>query len=267
MGARRHDDSVTTHTPYVVLVPARHRAVVFDLDGVLTDTASVHESAWRELFDAFLAGAPGAAGTDRSPFTPDDYRRYVDGRPRYDGVATFLASRAVDLPWGDPADAPDRETVCGLGNRKDALFLARLRRDGAELIPGAERLVRDLHARGVPVAVVSASRNAHEVLTAVGLRPLVPVLVDGVVAADRGLPGKPDAATFLEAVRTIGVEPAGAVVVEDAQAGVEAGRSGGFGLVVGIDRTGENDLHAHGADVVVPDLTRLGLEEASGVRG
>jgi alpha,alpha-trehalase len=262
MGARRRGDDVTTHTPYVVLVPARHRAVVFDLDGVLTDTASVHESAWRELFDAFLTGADLPAGTDRSPFTPDDYRRYVDGRPRYDGVATFLASRSVDLPWGDPSDAPDRETVCGLGNRKDAHFVQRLRRDAAELIPGAESLVRDLHDAGVPMAVVSASRNAHEVLTAVGLRPLVPVLVDGVIAADRGLPGKPDPATFLEAVRALGVEAADAVVVEDAQAGVEAGRAGGFGLVVGVDRTGGDELRGHGADVVVPDLTRVGLVEA-----
>jgi alpha,alpha-trehalase len=231
-------------------------AVIFDMDGVVTDTARVHAAAWEELFDAYLAErAPGSA-----PFSDHDYRRYVDGKPRYEGVRSFLASRGITLPDGDPSDPPDRETVCGLGNRKDAAFLDRLHRDGADPYDSTIALVRTMRARGIRTAVISASRNMKEVLASAGVGPLFDAAVDGVEAERLGLPGKPDPAVFLEAARRLGVPPARAAVVEDALAGVEAGRSGGFGLVIGVDRTGHaDDLRAAGADIVVADLTEIGL--------
>jgi alpha,alpha-trehalase len=236
-------------------------AVVFDTDGVLTDTASVHAAAWKQLFDGYLEERAARLGEPFRPFTEADYLRHVDGRPRYDGVAAFLASRGVTLPWGDPADPPGRETVCGLGNTKDGHFTAYLRDHGAKAFPSSARLVRRLRAAGLRMAVVSASRNMVAVLASAGLRGLFDAEVDGVEAARQGLPGKPDPALFLEAARRLGVVPARAAVVEDALAGVEAGRRGGFGLVIGVNRGGQAAaLAERGAGVVVDDLGELAVE-------
>jgi len=239
-----------------LLSPARYDAVVFDLDGVLTDTASLHLSAWTELFDDFLAAQEGR-DTPTRPFTRQDYLAQVDGRPRYDGVAQFLASRGIRLPAGEPSDPPERETVCGLGNRKNALFARRVEA-GIAPWPTSVALVRNLRAAGVATGVASSSRNSEMVLRAAGIRDLFPVVVDGVVAAERGLPGKPDPAIFVTAARELGAAPARAVVVEDASAGVEAGVRGGFALVVGVDRGGNRAALARaGASVVVDDLAEL----------
>lgn len=238
------------------------RAVIFDTDGVVTRTATVHEEAWRALFDRYLQTRARVVGEAFVPFGADDYRRYVDGKPRFDGVASFLGSRNIELPWGSPNDHPDEETVCGLGNRKNRYFLDELRRTGAAPYESTLVLVRHLRDVGVPTAVVSASENCAAVLEAAGATGLFSVRVDGLDAARLGLAGKPDPALFLEAARRLGEEPAGCTVVEDALAGVEAGRRGGFGVVIGVDRTGHPaDLAEHGADVVVPDLAWVDLGE------
>ncbi len=226
-------------------------AVVFDLDGVITDTAAVHARAWRRLFDEYLPTRPVRPGEDLRPFTAEDYRRYVDGRPRYDGVAGFLSSRGIELP---PAE------VRVLGDRKDGYFSAALRRDGVRVFAGTVGFVRRLAAAGIGRAVISASRHCTEVLTTAGLIDLFEAQVDGVMADELGLPGKPDPAVFLLAAHRLGVTPRRTVVVEDALAGVEAGRRGGFGLVLGVDRTGHAaDLYAHGADRVVADLAEVAV--------
>jgi beta-phosphoglucomutase family hydrolase len=236
-------------------------AVLFDMDGVITRTARTHAAAWKQLFDAFLAARAERNGAPFWPFDRDhDYRRYVDGKARYDGVRSFLASRGITLPEGDPAEPPEAETVCGLGNRKNGYFLERLRRDGAEVYPGSLALVRTLRERGFRVAVISASHNARQVLEAAGVLELFDAKVDGVDARELGLPGKPDPALFLEAARRLGVPPRCAAVVEDALAGVQAGRRGGFALVIGVDRDGHpEELRAAGADLVVGDLAELDL--------
>lgn len=229
------------------------RGVVFDLDGVLTDTAALHFAAWRELFDGVLDNV--------APFTLDDYRRYVDGRGRTDGVAGVLAARHVSLPEGEPADPPSARTVHGLAARKDELYVARLQRDGPRPFPSSVTLLRALRAAAVPVAVASASHHCRQVLDAAGLAGLVDAVVDGVDADRLHLPGKPDPALFLEAARRLGVPPAQAAVIEDAEAGVEAGRRGGFGLVVGVARQGDGRaLRDRGADLVVGDLGELPVE-------
>jgi beta-phosphoglucomutase family hydrolase len=227
-------------------------AVLFDLDGVLTPTAELHMRAWAELF------APVLAAHHAEPYTDDDYFRYVDGRPRYDGVQAVLASRGIDLPYGDPADPAGADTVCGLGNRKNAVFSAALERDGMAPYPGSLALIDRLGALGIPAAVVSSSKNAVPVLAAAHLADRFPVVVDGVVAAAEHLPGKPAPDIFLAAADRLGVAPAHAVVVEDAVSGVAAGAAGGFALVVGVDRgVGADALTAAGADVVVHDLADL----------
>jgi len=242
----------------------RVEAVVFDTDGVLTDTASVHAAAWKRLFDEYLRQRAERLGEPFRAFEELDYLRYVDGKPRYDGVAGFLASRGIALPWGDPSDPPSHETVCGLGNSKNRYFLAHLGEHGVQAFPSSVAFVRRLGANGVRTAVVSASRNMRAVLDAAGIRDLFEVEVDGMDAARLGLAGKPDPALFLEAAGRLEVAPARAVVVEDALAGVEAGRRGGFGVVVGVDRAGQAaELAARGADVVVDDLGRLGLDGAT----
>ncbi len=240
-----------------VLDTRRYDAAIFDMDGVVTRTADVHAAAWKRLFDEVLARQ--AHGGAFQPFdTVADYRRYVDGKSRYDGVRDFLASRGVDLPAGSPDDPPERETVCGLGNRKDEFFLAQLREHGTSAFPSTVDLVEKLRGRGLRVAVISASRNAREVLEAAGVKDLFETRVDGIIAADLGLPGKPHPAVFLEAARRLETEPARAIVVEDATAGVEAGRRGGFGLVIGVDRAGQAEaLRRNGADVVVGDLAQV----------
>jgi alpha,alpha-trehalase len=236
-------------------------AVVFDTDGVLTDTARVHAAAWRRLFDEYLAQRAARRDEPFRPFEDADYLRHVDGRSRYDGVAGFLASRGITLPWGDPADPPDRETVCGLGNAKDRVFLAHLRDHGAQAFPTSVAFVRRLRERGLRTAAVSASRHMVPVLKAAGVRDVFDAEVDGVEADRLGLAGKPDPALFLEAARRLGVAPARAAVVEDALAGVEAGRRGRFGVVVGVDRGGQAAaLAERGADVVVADLGELALQ-------
>ncbi|MFF5159385.1 HAD family hydrolase [Streptomyces sp. NPDC000348] len=234
-------------------------ACLFDLDGVVTRTAVVHAAAWREMFDAFLRERDGDAFR---PFTDGDYDEYVDGRPRADGVRTFLASRGIELPEGEPGDPPDARTVHGLGNRKNELLLARIRTDGVEAYEGTLRYLAAVRARGLRTAIVSSSANCRDVLRSIGAEDLFDVRVDGVVAAERGLPGKPRPDTFLAAARDLGVEPSRAAVFEDALAGMDAGRAGHFGYVVGVDRVGQTDaLYAHGADRVVTDLAELGGDE------
>jgi alpha,alpha-trehalase len=233
-------------------------AALFDLDGVITDTAVVHAEAWREMFDAFLSERSLREGEEHRPFSRDDYLSHVDGKPRHDGVRAFLASRGIDLPAGDPSDTGERETAHGLGNRKDRYFNQRLQEGGVAVFESTVALVRELQAAGVATGVFSASRNCRTVLEAAGLGGLFEVRVDGEVAEELDLAGKPDPAMLLEAARRLGAEPQRTLVVEDAQAGVEAGRRGGFGLVVGVDRTGQAaELRAHGADVVVSDLGEL----------
>lgn len=234
-------------------------AVIFDMDGVVTETATVHASAWKRLFDAYLKQVAMATGADFLPFDATaDYERYVDGKNRYDGVRSFLGSRGIHLPDGSPSDPPGSDTVCAMGNDKDTYFLADVRENGVRPYPSTIRLIADLRARGVKIGLVSASRNAEEVLRGAGALDLFDERVDGVVAAELNLPGKPDPATFLEAARRLGADPARAAVVEDALSGVAAGRAGHFGLVVGVARAGQSEaLLQAGADVAVADLAEL----------
>jgi alpha,alpha-trehalase len=254
---RSPDSSVDTQTDPAHALRARDfEAAVFDLDGVVTRTARVHAAAWKELFDAYLEQVSAGSGEPFRPFDADeDYRLYVDGKPRYEGVRSFLESRGIRLPYGDPEDPPERETVCGLGNRKNALFHERLEKDGVEVFESSVKLIRTLRERGLKTALVSSSKNARAVLEAGGLTDLFDAIVDGVEAARLGLKGKPDPDIFLRAAEVLGVVPEHALAVEDALAGVEAARAGGFGLVIGVDRTGEGAaLRAHGAHFVARDL-------------
>ncbi|HEX4816051.1 MAG TPA: HAD-IA family hydrolase [Nonomuraea sp.] len=230
---------------------ARLRGVVFDTDGVVTDTARVHAAAWKHVFDGFLRGR-GAAPFDIRA----DYLAHVDGRPRLDGVRTFLASRGISLPEGGQDDAPGSPTVHGLGLAKDALFVREIGAHGVAAFPGTVALLHELRRRGCRTAVVSASRHCRAVVSSAGLLHLFDVLVDGNDAARLGLPGKPEPALFLEAARRLQLPAAGVAIVEDALPGVEAGRRGGFGLVVAVDRSGSQAaaMRAAGADVVVGDL-------------
>ena len=232
-------------------------ACLFDLDGVLTDTASVHAAAWARTFDDFLRARAARNGEPFVPFSPHDYAAYVDGKRREDGVRDFLASRGVVLPPGQPDDPPGDGTVHALGNRKNELLLGLLA-GGVKVYEGSRRYLEDARAGGMATAVVSSSANAAQVLAVTGLAALIDVLVDGVVARERHLPGKPAPDTFRYAADLLGVPPTRAAVYEDALAGVAAGRAGGFGFVVGVDRVGQADgLRASGADVVVLDLAEL----------
>jgi beta-phosphoglucomutase family hydrolase len=231
-------------------------AVLFDLDGVLTDTASVHERAWGRLFTAVFE-AEAARGATVAPYTTADYFAYIDGKPRTKGVRAMLASRGIDLPDGETDDDPDAHTVNGLGNRKNAMFLAELDEHGATTFQGATELLDWLDLRAIPKGVVSSSRNAEPVLRAAGMRHKVDIVVDGVVAMDLGIAGKPAPDTYLHAARQLHADAAHTVVVEDATSGVEAGRRGGF-WVVGVDRgAGRDALLQHGADVVVTGLDEI----------
>lgn len=234
-------------------------AVIFDMDGVVTQTALVHAAAWKRLFDDYLSDRAARTGTAFIPFDAEaEYRRHIDGVPRYDGVRRFLASRGITLPEGTPADPPSAETVCGLGNRKNAFFLERMAQDGVRPFATTVDVITSVRERGLRTAVISASENATDVLASADVLELFDVKVDGTDAARLGLPGKPDPAIFLEAARRLGVAPARAAVVEDALAGVEAGRRGGFGLVVGVDRAGFGaELAERGADIVIGDLGEL----------
>lgn len=232
---------------------SRYDAALFDLDGVVTPTAEVHMHAWAAMFNDYLAGVPG-----QPPYTDQDYYDYVDGKPRYDGVRTFLLARGIALPEGAPSDPPEAETVCGLGNRKNDYFGKVLAEEGVTAYPGSMLLLDALQARGMPMAIVSSSRNAPAVLAAAGITDYFGTVMHGGVAAERHLPGKPAPDTFLAAAVELGATAERAVVLEDAISGVQAGAAGGFGLVVGVDRgAGPDALTEAGAEVVVADLAEL----------
>ena len=240
-------------------LPDAITALLFDLDGVLTKTAVVHDKAWKQTFDEFLKARAEEKGEDFKEFDSDsDYNEYVDGKPRYDGVRSFLESRGIELPEGGPDDPPDAETVCGLGNRKNELVLKLIEEDGVEPYEGSVRFVEAARAAGLRRAVVSASANCKDVLEAAGIAGLFEARIDGVVTDERHLKGKPAPDTYLAGAEALGVEPAAACVFEDAVSGVEAGAAGHFGHVVGVDRVHHAAaLREHGADVVVDDLGDL----------
>ncbi len=239
-------------------------AVLFDLDGVVTPTADVHMQAWTAMFTSYLATRSAADAVAYAPYTARDYFEYVDGKPRYDGVRSFLASRGIVLPEGSPDDPPTEDTVCGLGNRKNDAFNRILATTGVAAYPGSALLIRELHRRGVPMAVVSSSRNAPAVVEAAGLTEDFAMIMHGGLAAELGLPGKPAPDTFAHAAATLGATNARSVVLEDAINGVAAGHAGGFGLVIGVDRgAGAEALTQAGADLVVPDLADLLPKESA----
>jgi beta-phosphoglucomutase family hydrolase len=237
----------------------RFEAVLFDLDGVLTPTATVHAAAWKRTFDRFLDEWAKQGNQPQTPFDIDaDYRTQVDGRPRFDGVAAFLTSRGIDLPRGDPDEPPGFESICQIGNLKNELVNEILATDGVDPYPGSVALVEALRSRGMAMAVVSASANAQAVLESAGIAHHFAHRVDGVVAAELGLLGKPAPDPFLEGAQRLGVAPEAAVVVEDAVSGVEAGVAGGFGAVIGVDRHSDpRALAGAGATIVVSDLSEL----------
>ena len=240
-------------------LPDATRACLFDLDGVLTDTASVHAAAWKQMFDEYLRARADRDGTAFEPFDlKEDYGPYVDGKPRLDGTRAFLASRGITLPEGEPGDGPDAETVNGLSTKKNDLVNEKIRTVGVDVYPGSVRYLHAVRDAGLTTAVVSSSANAELVLQVAGLTDLIDHRVDGVVAKQRKLAGKPAPDTFLAAAADLDVPREQAVVFEDALAGVAAGRAGGFGFVVGVDRLGQaQELRDHGADVVVADLADL----------
>jgi beta-phosphoglucomutase family hydrolase len=240
-------------------LPDGVRACLFDLDGVLTETAKVHAAAWKEMFDAFLRERAAHSSEEFVAFDPvGDYDEYVDGKPRYEGVSSFLDSRGIDLPQGEESDAPGAQSIDGLGNRKNEIVLRMIKDDGVTAYVGSVRYVRAARERGLACAVVSSSTNCRDVLLAAGIEDLFEERIDGVVAEREHLQGKPAADTFLAGARALGVEPGQAVVFEDALVGVQAGRAGGFACVVGVDRVGQADaLREHGADIVVGDLAEL----------
>ncbi|HEY5265811.1 MAG TPA: beta-phosphoglucomutase family hydrolase [Acidimicrobiales bacterium] len=252
-----------------------YEAWLFDMDGVLTNTASVHAAAWKTAFDAFLKEEAARTGKTYAPFDKEsDYDKYVDGEPRDDGVRNFLAARDIKLPEGSEGDAPDTRSVKGVGNRKNALVLKVMKDDGVKVFEGAAALVKGLHRNGLKVAVVSASENTKEALDAGGIGDLFDAIVDGHVVKDLHLKGKPAPDSYLQAAKVLGVEPGTAVVLEDALAGVEAGRAGHFGLVIGVDHhdtAGTHDyadqLLAHGADVVVTSLTEISPDGTAPAKG
>jgi beta-phosphoglucomutase family hydrolase len=245
--------------PHGAITADHFDAVLFDLDGVITSTARIHSTCWKTMFDEYLTRRAKERNEPFRPFEIEtDYIQYVDGKPRYEGVRSFLASRNISLPEGTVEDPPTAQTVCGLGNRKDELVKAAIARGEVESYPSSITLVRQLRDQGIRTAVVSSSKNCVPVLKAAGIEDLFEARVDGVVSAQLKLPGKPKPDTFLKAAEMLGVSPDRAVVVEDAIAGVQSGRAGGFGLVVGVDREGAGDaLRANGADIVVTDLGEL----------
>jgi beta-phosphoglucomutase family hydrolase len=245
-------------------LPPEVTACLFDLDGVLTRTAVVHARAWKETFDSFMKGRAEQTGEPFVPFSNGDYDRYVDGRPRLDGTRNFLGSRGIELPEGDPSDPPDAPTVNGVSNRKNERVLQLLAAGKVEVYDGSIEYVRQARQRGLRTAVVSSSANTAQVLEAAGIADLFEARIDGLVAIERKLNGKPAPDTFLAGAEAVGATPGQAAVFEDALAGVEAGRAGKFAVVVGVDRVGQADaLEAHGADVVVQDLSELLEAEAS----
>ena len=247
--------------PGIVLDPERIKAVIFDMDGVLTDTATVHGAAWALTFNAFLeARSPGAL-----PFSRDDYLRHVDGKARLDGVRDFLRARSIELPMGSPDDTPETPTIHGLALRKNTAFRAVLAAEGARAFPDTVAFIDRLEAAGVRIAAISASKNAEDVLRAAGIRERFAVLVDGLVAAERGIPGKPAPDVFLTAAAELGFGPAEAAIAEDAVSGVRAGRAGDFALVLGVAREGTpRALREAGADSVVSSFDAVTIKGDSG---
>jgi beta-phosphoglucomutase family hydrolase len=242
----------------VLGLPDNIQGCLFDLDGVLTPTAKVHSAAWKQMFDGFLRDRAERDGTGFREFTPQDYAAFVDGKPRADGIRSFLASRDIEIPDGGPDDGPDQETVSGLGARKNALFTKVLSTDGVAAYPGSVDYVDAAIAAGLHCAVVSSSANCRPVLEAAGIIDRFEAIIDGVVARREHLAGKPAPDTFLAGAKALGLEPAVCVVYEDALAGVQAGAAGSFGLVVGVNRADQAEaLAEHGADVVVDDLEEL----------
>jgi beta-phosphoglucomutase family hydrolase len=241
------------------LTKERFDAVLFDLDGVLTDTASAHAECWKAMFDVFLRERAESEGQQFRPFDIEtDYKQYVDGKPRFDGVRDFLKSRGIGLPEGSPDAPPDEQSVCGLGNRKSNMINEKMARDGVEAYPGSVALVKHLRSQGLQTAVVSSSANCRTVLEAASIADLFDARIDGKTAVERNLRGKPAPDTYLEGARVLGVEPERVVVVEDAISGVQSGRAGGFGLVVGVARKGDAaDLTDNGANLAVADLSEL----------
>ncbi len=240
-------------------LPESIRGCLFDLDGVLTQTAKVHDAAWKQMFDDYLRERSRKTGEPFVPFDPvADYDTYVDGKPRADGTRSFLESRGIHLPEGSDGDPPDAETVNGLGNRKNEIVLRKIREDGVEAYPGSVTYLQAVKKAGLPRAVVSSSANCKDVLIAAGIEDMFDARIDGVVAEEQHLRGKPAPDTYLAGAKALGLEPAAAAVFEDALAGVAAGRAGKFGFVVGVDRVGQAEaLKQDGADVVVKDLSEL----------
>jgi beta-phosphoglucomutase family hydrolase len=240
-------------------LPDSTQACLFDLDGVVTQTALVHAAAWKEMFDTFLRQHAEQTGTEFVPFDKvREYDQYVDGKPRLDGTRSFLQARGIQLPEGDPSDPPSAHTIYGLSNRKNALVLEMIGKLGVQVYEGSVRYIRQVREAGLRTAVVSSSANTVQVLNVAGIAGLFDARIDGVVARQRGLAGKPAPDTFLAGAKELGVPPAQAVVFEDALAGVEAGRAGHFGCVIGVNRTGQaQELAEHGADIVVSDLAEL----------
>jgi trehalose-phosphatase len=266
-GEPRYSEAMTTNrtaspSANVILDHARFDAVIFDLDGVVTQTAHVHAAAWKVLFDEYFDRRTRRGESDVPPFdVVRDYRLHVDGKPRHDGIRSFLQTRGIELPPGEPSDAIDRETVCGLAKRKNQSFLEQLKQKGVQTYESTVRLLDALQAQGFPVAIISASENAAAVLEAAGLLERFDTRVDGLETKRLALQGKPAPDVFLEAARRLGVTPARTVVIEDAIAGVQAGRAGGFGCVIGVDRMGQpEDLRTNGADVVVSDLAEVSVQ-------
>ena len=242
------------------------KAVIFDLDGVVTQTALVHAAAWKAMFDEYLRLREERDGEPFKAFThQDDYLPFVDGKPRYDGVQSFLESRGIHIPRGDPSDAPEAETVCGLGNRKNVKFREVLERDGVQQYSSTLHLIRDLKERGARIGVASSSKNCQFVLKAAGIEDLFETRVDGVVSAELGLSGKPQPDIFVKAAENVGTLPSESIVVEDAVSGVQAGRNGSFGLVIGLARENNGEeLLKNGADVVIPDFSGITVSTVIG---
>lgn len=239
----------------------KYDAVIFDLDGVITKTANIHATAWKQLFDEYLKkrSSDGKKKKMLEPFNIDtDYPRYIDGKPRYDGVRSFLASRQIKLPYGGPDDSPGKETICGLGNKKNEFFLKHLKKQGVQVYEATIKLIQDLRSKNFKIAVISSSKNCSAILDVAKLTHLFDVKVDGVDSQELNLEGKPAPDIFIQAARRLGVTPERAVVVEDAIAGVKAGSRGGFGFVIGVDRRGQGQaLMENGADVVVKELSEV----------
>ncbi len=238
------------------------QSVVFDLDGVITKTATVHAHAWKKAFDEYLQLREKRDGEPFREFTyQTDYLKFVDGKPRYQGVKNFLESRNIDIPFGDPSDPPEKETICGIGNKKNHMFNKLLQEEGAEVFDSTVKLIKNLKKQGIKIGVASSSKNCQPILKSVNLEHLFETRVDGVISAELNLKGKPEGDIFVTAARNLGTLPPNSVVVEDASSGVEAGRNGGFGLVIGVAReNNEKELAKHGADLVVPDLAEIDIQ-------